>query len=404
MVPSFTSTFSPRTHRVTLQIVGSLTQWRQMRKAWNALFATACNPSPPLHFDWLTHWWEVYGRELGLAGDDSLRIICIRRDDQLIAGLPLYLRRPRRLADGGRVLCLMSTGEAEGEEICPDYLDLLCRVEDREVSAALAWEAMGGLFGEFDRLHLLDISRSSPLIEYAPPEMKSRLFVRGDCPIADLSGGFESYLVRLSANTRQQARRLLRAAAHGHLTLDVAESTEQAQAFFDELIQLHQLRWTAAGRPGCFSSRRFTEFHRRLLSDWHASGRAMVSRLRSGHQTLAVKYGFVVNRKYDFYQSGIRLDHCFAVKSPGIVSFLLLMQHLVEREVEALDFLRGASDYKLRLATTRQPLMEIRYSRPTWRSGVGAAADICRRARRKAHHWLEQLDLNRAHRRPESTP
>jgi len=373
--------------KLSANIVRSIEQFEAMRDEWNALFEKACNPSPPLHFDWVSNWLSVHQGRF-VRCDDGLRIICCRREGALVAVLPLYLREAMRISDGGRHLRFISTGEYERDEICPDYLDLLSFQETREQCVELAWSQLcQNLDRSYDRLELSDIPHDSQFVTWARENGAAhdlQIVPRGTCPIADLNGGFDKYLSRLSANTRQQIRRLLRAATQAGVVCESAQTPAQAHAFFDEMVQLHQRRWEAAGQPGCFSSQTFTRFHRQLIDMWLPSGKVVLTRIRCGKTTLAVKYGFLIGSKFDFYQSGVRLDEDCPIRSPGIVSFMLLMQHLISRGVVTFDFLRGSSNYKQRLATTAEPLVMVRRVRWTLGTTMGFVVDLGARGIRRA--------------------
>ena len=351
----------------------------QLRNDWLRLFDSVPGAPPSLHPDWMSQWWDVYGCKYGLRYE-PLRLLCFRRDKQLLGLLPLYERRPLRMRDGGERLCFIGTGENEHEEVCPDYLDLLSVPEAAKSCAELAWSVLcGGLGKSYDWMSLANLSDESALVIWARRHgigHNLEIMPSGVCPIADLRGGLDEYLMRLSANTRQQARRLMRAAKKAGVVFEVAQNADEAAMFFQEMIALHQHRWRSVGQPGCFASDRFTEFHSRLVRLWHPRGRVLLSRLRLGAEVISVKYGFRAGTKYDFYQSGVRLDQGSPIKSPGIVSFLLLMDHLSMHDVETFDFLRGSSNYKQRLATTAQPLVEVRRVLWTWRGACGIAADL----------------------------
>ena len=370
-----------------VEVIRDVASWRGLQEEWDRVFGVAHNPSPPLHFDWLTNWWDVFG-EAYSDGEQALRILCFRQGPDLAGVLPLYLRKPLQLRDRGRRLCFIGTGEVEQEEICSDYLDLMCVEELRDPCSRLAWDTICGTWkDDYDWLTLSEMSHDSSLAICAQgadaPELNLEVSPSGVCPIADLTGGFEAYLSRLSSNTRQQARRALRAAAQAGVTFEVAKDMAQAQEFFGQMVDLHQSRWQSVGEPGCFASSRFCDFHQKLLQLWQPSGRAILSRLSLNGEPLAVKYGFRVRNKYDFYQSGVKLDDIPGIKSAGIVSFLMLMQHLTDQGVTAFDFLRGSSSYKQRLATTVQPLVQVRRVRWNWRTGTGLIADLGGRAIRK---------------------
>lgn len=132
-------------------------------------------------------------------------------------------------------------------------------------------------------------------------------------------------------------------------------------------MRLHQARWQAAGKPGCFAAPRFTAFHRALARRWVPAGRAVLARLVGGGTPLAVIYGFVVGRKFHFYQSGVETETATPVRYPGFVAHLRLMEHLAGRGVTEYDFLRGAASYKDRFATATSPLVRVRLVKPNLR-------------------------------------
>ncbi len=373
------------THRlpIRMEVLRETAALAELRTDWLGLFDNAHNASAPLHPDWIASWWEQYGHVYG-QGCEPLRLLCFRRGGQLVGVLPLYQRRPLRMGDGGERLCFIGTGEHEHEEVCPDYLDLLSLPDATASCTELAWSVLCGALGQsYDRLTLANMSDESALVTWARKhagQHNLEVVPCGACPIANLSGGLDAYLMRLSANTRQQARRLMRGAAKVGVAFEIAQSTDEAMMFLGEMIALHQHRWRSAGEPGCFASERFTQFHTSLVRLWHPQGRVILSRLRLGAEVISVKYGFRVGAKYDFYQSGIRLEQGSPIKSPGIVSFLLLMDYLSSQGVELFDFLRGSSNYKQRLATSAQPLVEVRRVLWTWRTAVGVAADLGGRA------------------------
>jgi CelD/BcsL family acetyltransferase involved in cellulose biosynthesis len=363
--------------RLVTRIIEDAADWDSIRGDWDGLYATSPTSSTVLDFTWLRTWWREY---VEFRRDAILKIITIWRSECLIGVLPLYLDRGASRFSSRR-LGFISTGEAEIEETCPDYLNLLCAAGDETACADLAWKEIHAM--AWDRLELLDMPESTPLAARAQVPPNVEYVSRGICPVADLSRGFEGYLNGLSANNRQQARRLLREGEHIGARLELAGG-DQLSSAFDDLIRLHRERWTAENKPGVFSAPRFRTFHQSLIEQWHGSGRAILARLILDSEAVGVLYGFVTKQKFDFYQSGIRFDTGGRLRSPGNLAHLLLMKTLSGRGVTAYDFLRGASTYKQRLANSENRLCALCRRRPTIRSLVSRSLNSCARGLRRA--------------------
>jgi CelD/BcsL family acetyltransferase involved in cellulose biosynthesis len=349
---------------LSTRVVDRDEDWYQLRADWSALFAASPYAAGPLDFTWLDAWWRVYGPHYGRRG---LRVLTLWRGPRLVGGLPLYEAVSGGPVVGIRRLCFLSTGEAHDEETCPEYLGLLCAEGEEEDCTRAVWDALARL--SWDHLDLPDLPETSPLLQHGPGYGDRHTLPRGACPTADLTGGFEAYLGRLSANSRQQARRLLRDGEKAGAAFALAEGA-RGEEFFADLVRLHQERWTAEGEPGCFAAPRFTQFHGALVREWLPAGRAVLGRLSLGGRPVAVLYGFVTRGKFDFYQSGVVQAESGPLKSPGILAHLLLMQRLIDRGVSCYDFLRGPSSYKERLATGENRLFGFQVWRRTLRSAV----------------------------------
>src|SRR4029453_15147425 len=214
---------------VTSRVVCHEHDWDALRPQWKALYAASPYAAPPLDFDWLRAWWRVYGPSYASGG---LQIVTVWRGTELVGVLPLYEGRYGGSALGVRQLRFISTGEAENEETCPDYLNTLCLRGEEDACSEAVWNGIEHL--AWDHLELLDLPEESPLLHSAALPDRARTVPRGMCPIADLSGGFETYLGRLSANSRQQARRLLREAKRAGAALELA-AADRATDVFDDL-------------------------------------------------------------------------------------------------------------------------------------------------------------------------
>lgn len=369
---------------LTLRLIQDVPAWDAIREDWQALHRASPAASTPLDFVWLRCWWEVYGPVYGAGG---LRIVTFWRDAQLVAAVPLYLQLEGRGPLALRRLRFLSTGEAEFEETCPDYLDLLCLPGEGPACADRFWDAVEHL--EWDALELLDLPADSPLRKAAAGRAWIRAASRGSCPIARLEGGFETYLGGLSSKTRMRARQEMRKASQSGAVLELAGPADVASSFAD-LVRLHQARWEAEGKPGCFAAPRFTRFHERLLQEWSAPERVVLARLAHDGGAIVVLYGFVTAGKFDLYQLGVGTADGTSMHSPGMAANLLLMERLVQDGVARYDFLRGDSAFKRSLTGELAELVMLGATRVNLRVLLARARHFGGRLRRRLQRaWRE---------------
>jgi CelD/BcsL family acetyltransferase involved in cellulose biosynthesis len=375
----------PPTDLPTVRILEDVAEWDRVASDWAALFDASPEAATPLQFAWLRGWWRIYGPIYGAnGGARGLRLFTFWRGSRLVGALPLYENRVGGHFFGLRRIAFLSTGEAEYEETCPDYMNLLAAPGEGSACVAALEAALHA--AEWDCFELLGIPEHSPLLSariVIDPGQRRSVIPRGACPIANMEGGFEAYLQRLSPNSRQRARRLLREVEKCGAILELA-TTPVMEQFFDDLVRLHQERWMDQGKPGCFAASRFTAFHRSLAYQWIGSGQVVLARLSLDGQTMAALYGFVTRLKFDFYQSGVKTIQHGPLRSPGHVAHLLLMRELCGRGITRYDFLRGSSNYKTQLATESVQLFMLQVWRLTGRATAYHAARIVGKAVRDA--------------------
>lgn len=362
------------------RVIEDAQAWDAIRADWDRLYKVSPTASTPLDFAWLRAWWQIYGSVYGRGG---LRIITLWRGPQLVGALPLYLEIGGSSPLGIHCLRFISTGEAEHEETCPDYMDLLHLPDDEMACAQAAWVAIDAM--RWDTLELLDLPDDSSLLRWRTifsRNARVQVIPRGACPIADLGDGFEEYLANLSPKTRMHARQYIREAKRSDIVLEIADMTD-ADRYFDDLIRIHQERWVQAGQPGCFSAPRFTEFHRCLVHEWVADGRVVLARLSHQGKPFAVLYGFVTGNKFDLYQLGVMPVDRTIIRSSGTAANLLLMVRLAERGIAKYDFLRGTSTYKKSLTTEQRLLVSVICRKPSVRALLDQMWQLLVRAGRR---------------------
>jgi CelD/BcsL family acetyltransferase involved in cellulose biosynthesis len=335
---------------------------------WRGLEARAGSVALSCSWDWTATWLRHYG-------DVVPHRFAVGRRAGEVCGIALVTEstsggraplRPRRVHIG-------TAGEPPGEGIYVECNRLLAAPgADVGFAAAL----MRALVAEraWDELALdgFDADQADALIGAEP-----RFHVRREpSPIVDLrlARGSEDALELLRKSVRQRVRRALRGL--GDVSTEWAQGEEAALQVLDELVELHQRRWQAAGQPGAFAAARVRDFHRDLVRTLLPRESAMLFRASCDAGTIGCLYGFLDRGRLLFYQSGFGEFEDPRLK-PGLVSHALCLQACLDRGIDEYDFLAGDSRYKRELANGERTLVWAVAARPTPRVALA-------RARRKA--------------------
>jgi CelD/BcsL family acetyltransferase involved in cellulose biosynthesis len=183
---------------------------------------------------------------------------------------------------------------------------------------------------------------------------------RQESPRVDLdairaAGHGGDVVAALQKGPRQRARRSLR--AFGELSCEWAADVPTALDIFDELVDLHQLRWLAAGHPGAFGDSRVVGFHRALVADLLPRGEVLLFRVRDRDgSTVGCLYSYLDANRVLFYQGGFAQD-ADNKRRPGLTTHVTCLQACSDRGFAVYDLLAGASRYKRELATSAGELV-----------------------------------------------
>jgi CelD/BcsL family acetyltransferase involved in cellulose biosynthesis len=199
------------------------------------------------------------------------------------------------------------------------------------------------------------------------------------CPAVDLTAAHATdaeVIPTLRPETRRQIRRSLRGL--GGVSTEVADGPRAGLDIFGELIELHQARWRADGKPGAFASRRFTQFHRAAVPRLVESGGALMMRVRSESRTVGCVYHLVDGDQVLTYAMGLMPPE--RKIKPGFVALACCMQRCHELGFAVYNHLPEPTPYKWELSNSKTELT----SATSVRRGLKPAAlDGARRLKRR---------------------
>jgi CelD/BcsL family acetyltransferase involved in cellulose biosynthesis len=349
---------------LTVNVITEESDLPALKHEWQELFTHATHKSVPLSYYWNYTWWHQYGSQRGpLPG--GLRVFLFREGGTLVGILPLFLEYP------SRTLRFISSGGPPGDSVFPEFVDILALPHRTEecLSAFCAALSQPPILTEWRELECTFSKHGSAIESYfriqvniIPPLWKKERVLLS--PYATLEGGFEKYLSNLG-NSQKYFRRILRQSERLNLSFRVANDEKEIMTTLENLFRLHQQTWQKRGEPGAFHTETVKEFHRAVAKQLHEHGMLFLAELVESDKTIAVVYGFLLNGKFELYQTGIVEIKDTQLKSPGIAIHLYAMHYLAERQVYIYDFLGGEAEYKRRFANGHSTLVERRLIRIT---------------------------------------
>lgn len=286
-----------------------------------------------------------------------------------------------------RTLHLGTAGEPMGESVCVEYNRLMVAPEHRDAFVAQLFGVIKQAYGSWDIFELNGFAPDdAELIGAYCPSFRPE---RRVCHVADLrlarEGGGDvvktfskSVGVKIRKNLRRFEERY--GPVRGEWITDVA----RAMPVFDELVLLHQQRWTTAGHTGSFASSRFLAFHRTLITRLLGDGRVVLYRATAGDQVLGTFYGFVERGAIYHYQWGLAQFEDNSL-SPGFVVGALCMDEALKLGYEEVNWLAGDVRYKRDLANTSRELVWAEWQRGPWITTVNTLIGARKWARDRAN-------------------
>ena len=176
-----------------------------------------------------------------------------------------------------------------------------------------------------------------------------------------------NYLALLSQNRRHQIRRSLKEYEKiGSIQLVVADSSDIALNIFQELINLHQKRWTERGERGAFSTQYDVDCHKKLIMQRFNHGEIQLIKISAGDYIIGCLYNFVYNRKVFQVQGGFNYMSGNNYR-PGFVCHYLAILYNSEIGLDSYDFLADGTDYKVSLSTDYNEMKDLILTKKTYK-------------------------------------
>jgi CelD/BcsL family acetyltransferase involved in cellulose biosynthesis len=333
----------------------TLARFSGMRQEWNDLVRSSKSDCLFLTWEWLYTWW------VHLAENRELRIVAIRCGDTLVALAPLALR-PRSLA---RILPeaeLLGSGFAGS-----DYLDVIVREGfELDVARMLSSElSKWRVTFKWINLRCRECEAERVASHFGQLNWNVIEATTNVCPYIPLEGHtWDTYLAILGPEHRyglnRKVKRIYRDFA---VRLEQASTETQCREGIDRLIELHNLRRRDRGGSDAFHTNELVQFHETFAPLTLERGWLRLFTLWLNDRPVASLYGFLYNKKFYFFQSGLHPD--FEKQSVGLVVMGMAIKQAIEEGAEEFDFLHGDESYKKHWAPKKRELSRLELYPPT---------------------------------------
>ncbi len=330
----------------------------------------------PCSVDWTEAWLNAYGdlvpHTFLLARDvdtSTLQGICLICEGVDQKEGPI----------GIRTLHVGPAGEPDSESVCVEYNQLLVAPEFEGAFAERIVEHLESRRG-FDQWNIDGIA-TSKLAAFHQHETDLQLRVEPayGFDFAKAKSEQTNVLAQFKSATRRKVKRSME--AWDDLSVEWAATLNEAVDAFNEMVELHQTRWTSVGKSGSYSSQRFTAFHEELLSKLVPQGRMAFVRVRSGEETIGIVQLFIEHRRALLYQCGWSIAD--RTRSPGVVVDYLAMEECLKQGLDAYDFLAFATQHKRHLANMSTDIVWAKKQHPRLKFVVVKQA-------RRIKNWLRE--------------
>jgi uncharacterized membrane protein YcfT len=309
-----------------------------------------------LTWPWIGSWLE----QLPALSDTHLVLV---HSEERIVGAAILVKSKRYV--GPIPICdawyLHAEGDAEGDDgLCIEHNDFLIdRDHGDDVRNAMieAWSSVATPAAE---LHMPGLS---PVALGAGHDDDDDLRFKDDTKpsaVVDLEAVRRAdldFTSVLSSHARRFVRRSIKEyQTLGPLKVDEAGSVDEALAFLDHLVNLHQAVWARRDVQSAFAEPEIQSFHRRVIERAWAERAVQLLRVQAGATAIGYLYSFLRGGRVYVYQSGF--DYALLDKHgrPGLVTHTLAIQYAAARGLNCYDLLAGEAQYKSTLATATEPM------------------------------------------------
>jgi len=324
---------------LAIEIISTSDEFNLLENEWEDLLAHSSLPSFFLSFHWLNTWWKFYA-----SNEDTLNIILLRSNEQLVAILPIYCN--------DNTIRYIGTNNIEHDEVSTEYIDIICRKGIEEKVLITMQIELDYLITSNKVLVFTNYLEHSLLFKLINSQLTNQWNVQQKTGVryfCKLPKSIDNYHNSLSLSFSKKMKRLTKKFVDkldGYI--DKTNETQDIEKSFSILEHLHSSHWQSKNKEGAFTSPRFINFHLSLCKHLHKNNELTLWVLSCTKKPIAAIYCIdYLDTRY-FYQAGINTKFRPNI-SPGNIMHLYAIEDAIEnKKILQYDFMKGgiSNSYK----------------------------------------------------------
>jgi len=332
-----------------LEQIDSVEGLRAVAPAWDRLWEASEVSLPTVRAELVAQWLE------GFAPRPNLRVLAIRRGDELAAALPLVGRRAKKVVSVGDLtsnywstngeLLLDPSGDPEA------VLDLLATGLEG-LPWPLVWLDYVPIEAPWWQALLRAVARRGMHVDIHPRYRIGQV---------EIAGAFEAYLAQRSKNLRRSLQKDLRRLAEtGPVTFRLLSrfTRDEVDRYVGEAFEIERRSWKGSEGQTVLDAPGVVEFYCRQARQLAAWGDLRLAFLDHGGRPVACEFGFTAKRVY--HSLKVAFDESLRQYGPGH----LLRMHLIRAlcaggDAALVDFQGPMSEALAQWSTRSYPIGRV---------------------------------------------
>ena len=323
---------------------------------WDRAVLASGGENPFLLAEFIMTWWKYFG------GESKLAMLVVFEGENVVAGLPLYIRRGGLKEGFAQILGYIGGSAANyTEPLIGHDFSFLPVLEDALYDRE-----------DWDILQLSDVRQDSGFLSESNAGGRGIYKVKTEQSTLnwaiDLSMGKEAYLSTVSKKLLRDLRSKRRLAEKelGRVELREVAGEDGARRLFDTYTSFSVKAFEARKRKSTFEDDAYALFFKDFLSYMARSWRLDAHALYAGDKVLAVSFAYRFGRGFNWTLTGFDYDYKYF--RPGYLLIEELIDYAIRRGEVYYNWYGYERFYKEQWCNLKAPLYRITVSKGSLRS------------------------------------